>query len=94
MRRGAACGPDIKARPKGTTGFTPIATLYRVEHAFACLGAGTGLSRCYAGTETSARAWLEVAATAHLLTRPRVLPPERTLTGRSGARSRTARPGS
>ena len=29
---------DIKAPPKGTVGFTPIAPLYRVEHAFARLG--------------------------------------------------------
>jgi len=29
---------DIKAPPKGTSGFTRIAPLYRVEHAFARLG--------------------------------------------------------
>ncbi len=37
---------DVKAPPKGTAGFTPIAPLYRVEHAFARLGRWR-LSRCY-----------------------------------------------
>ena len=66
---------DIKAPPKGQSGFTPIAPLYRVEHAFARLGRWRRLSRCYEGTEASAKAWLEVAATAYLFTRLRVLPP-------------------
>ena len=39
------------------------------------LGRWRLLSRCYEGTESSAKAWLEVAATAYLLTRLRVLPP-------------------
>ena len=45
---------DIKAPPKGTVGFTPIAPLYRVEHAFARLGRWRRLSRCYEGTSASA----------------------------------------
>lgn len=39
----------IKAPPKGTVGFTPIAPLYKVEHAFARLGRWRRLSRCYEG---------------------------------------------
>jgi putative transposase len=65
---------DIKAPPKGTVGFTPIAPLYRVEHAFARLGRWRRLSRCYEGTSESARAWLEVAALAYLFARLRVEP--------------------
>jgi putative transposase len=65
---------DIKAPPKGTSGFTPIAPLYRVEHAFARLGRWRRLSRCYEGTPESARAWLEVAALAYLFARLRVEP--------------------
>jgi putative transposase len=65
---------DIKAPPKGTSGFTPLAPLYRVEHAFARLGRWRRLSRCYEGTEASARAWLEVASTAYLFGRLRVEP--------------------
>lgn len=49
---------DIKALPRGTVGFTPIAPLCRVEHAFARLGRWRRLSRCYDGTSASARAWL------------------------------------
>jgi transposase len=60
---------DIKAPPKGTVGFTPLAPLYKVEHAFAHLGRWRRLSRCYEGTETSARAWLEVASVGYLLGR-------------------------
>lgn len=60
---------DIKAPPKGTVGFTPLAPLYKVEHAFAQLGRWRRLSRCYEGTETSARAWLEVASFGYLLGR-------------------------
>ncbi|HET7494210.1 MAG TPA: hypothetical protein VFJ80_02105 [Candidatus Limnocylindrales bacterium] len=37
---------DIKAPPKGTSGFTSLAPLYRVEHAFAGLGRWRRLSRC------------------------------------------------
>ncbi len=65
---------DIKAPPKGTSGFTPIAPLYRVEHAFARLGRWRRLSRCYEGSQASARAWLEVAAVAYLFARLRVEP--------------------
>jgi len=65
---------DIKAPPKGTSGFTPIAPLYRVEHAFARLGRWRRLSRCYEGSQASARAWLEVAAAAYLFARLRVEP--------------------
>jgi putative transposase len=65
---------DIKAPPKRTSGFTPIAPLYRVEHAFARLGRWRRLSRCYEGSAASARAWLEVAAVAYLLARLRVEP--------------------
>jgi hypothetical protein len=53
---------DIKAPPPGTSGFTPLWPLYRIEHAFAQLGRWRSLSRCYEGTEASARAWLEVAS--------------------------------
>jgi putative transposase len=66
---------DAKAPPKGTVGFTPIAPLYRVEHAFARLGRWRRLSRCYEGSAASARAWLEVAAVAYLFARLRVEPP-------------------
>lgn len=60
---------DIKVPPRGTVGFTPLAPLYKVEHAFAQLGRWRRLSRCYEGTEASARAWLEVAAFGYLLGR-------------------------
>ena len=60
---------DIKAPPKGTVGFPPLAPLYKVEHAFAQLGRWRRLSRCYEGTEASARAWLEVASFGYLLGR-------------------------
>jgi transposase len=66
---------DIRKPPQGTSGITPIAPLDKVEHAFARLGRWRRLSRCYEGTETSARAWLAVAATAYLLTRLRTTPP-------------------
>lgn len=65
---------DIKAPPKGTVGFKPIAPLYRVEHAFARLGRWRRLSRCYEGTSASARAWLEVAALGYLFARLRAEP--------------------
>lgn len=60
---------DIKAPPKGRTGFRPIAPLYRIEHTFAQLGRWRRLSRCYAGTEASATAWLQVASVGYLLGR-------------------------
>jgi hypothetical protein len=66
---------DIKAPPKGASGFTPIWPLYKVEHAFARLGRWRRLSRCYEGSAESARAWLEVAALAYLFARLRAEPP-------------------
>jgi hypothetical protein len=66
---------DIKAPPKGTVGFTPIAPLYCVEHAFARLGRWRRLSRRYEGTPESARAWLEVASLGYLFARLRARPP-------------------
>lgn len=66
---------DIKKPPSGASGFTPIAPLYKIEHAFARLGRWRRLSRCYEGTEASAKARLAVAATAYLLTRLRTTPP-------------------
>jgi putative transposase len=64
---------DIKAPPKGV-GFKPLAPLYKVEHAFARLGRWRRLSRCYEGTEASARAWLEVVCLAYLFVRLRAEP--------------------
>jgi len=58
---------DIKAKPPGTKGFTPIGPLWRVEHAFAQLGRWRRLARCYKGSEASAKAWLEVASVGYLL---------------------------
>ncbi|HET8571974.1 MAG TPA: IS5 family transposase [Candidatus Limnocylindria bacterium] len=66
---------DIKTPPKGTKAFTPMFPLYKVEHAFAHLGRWRRLSRCYEGTEASARAWLEVASVGYLFTRLRAIPP-------------------
>ena len=57
---------DVKAKPKGQTGFRPIAPLYKIEHAFAQLGRWRRLSRCYEGSTASARAWLEVASVGYL----------------------------
>lgn len=65
---------DIKAPPKGSSGFTAIWPLYKVEHAFARLGRWRRLSRCYEGSAESARAWLEVAALAYLFARLRAEP--------------------
>ena len=56
----------IKAPAAGQTGFRPIAPLYKIEHAFAQLGRWRRLSRCYEGSEASARAWLEVASVGYL----------------------------
>jgi hypothetical protein len=36
----------LRARPKGQTGFTPIAPLHKIEHTFAQLGRWRRLSRC------------------------------------------------
>lgn len=63
-RKGLAL--DVKAPPAGASGFTPIWPLYRIEHAFAQLGRWRRLSRCYEGSEASARAWLEVASVGYL----------------------------
>jgi len=57
---------DIKAPPRGVSGFTPLWPLYKVEHTIAQLGRWRRLSRCYEGTEASARAWLEVASVGYL----------------------------
>ena len=57
---------DIKAPPAGVSGFVPIRPLYRIKHAVAQLGRWRRLSRCYEGTEASARAWLEVASVGYL----------------------------
>jgi hypothetical protein len=57
---------DIKAQPAGVSGFTPLWPLYRIEHAFAQLGRGRRLSRCYEGSTAGARAWLEVASVGYL----------------------------
>ncbi len=67
-------GLHIKAPPKRSSGFVPLATLYKVEHAFARLGRWPRLSRCYEGTEASARAWLEVVCVAYLFARLRTEP--------------------
>jgi putative transposase len=66
---------DIKAPPKGQTGFRPIAPLYKVEHAFAQLGRWRRLSRCYEGSEASATTWLKVASVGYLLGRAWLLQP-------------------
>ncbi len=61
---------DIKAPPKGSSGFVPNRpAMAGPEHAFAQLGRWRRLSRCYEGTPESARAWLEVAAFGCLLGR-------------------------
>jgi len=65
-------GLDIKAPPKGVRGFTPLWPLFKVEHAIAQLGRWRRLSRCYEGTEASARAWLEVASVGYLVWRASV----------------------
>lgn len=57
---------DIKAPPAGSSGFVPIWPLYKIEHVFAQLGRWRRLSRCYEGSEASARAWLEVASVGYL----------------------------
>jgi putative transposase len=57
---------DIKAPPAGADGFTPLWPLYKVEHTIAQLGRWRRLSRCYEGSEASARAWLEVASVGYL----------------------------
>ena len=68
---------DIKAPPAGVGGFTPLWPLYKVEHTIAQLGRWRRLSRCYEGTEASARAWLEVASVGYLAPGARL--PERSV---------------
>lgn len=63
-----------RPRRKGSSGFVPLAPLYKIERAFARLGRWRRLSRCCEGTEASARAWLEVACLAYVLARLRVEP--------------------
>ena len=63
---------DIKAPPAGASGFVPLRPLVKVEHAFAQLGRWRRLSRCYEGTEASAKAWMEVAAMGYLFARMRI----------------------
>lgn len=67
---------DIKTPPPAPAGvpkrkrfFTPLAPLYRVEQAFAQLGRWRRPARCFEGTESSAKAWLEVAAVGYMLGR-------------------------
>jgi hypothetical protein len=50
-------------------GSSPLAPLYKVEHAFAQLGRWRRLARCCEGTAASACAWLEVASFGYLLGR-------------------------
>jgi len=63
---------EVKAPPAGASGFTPIWPLYKIEHVFAQLGRWRRLSRCYEGSEASARAWLEVASVGYLAWRASV----------------------
>jgi putative transposase len=63
-RKGLAL--DIKAPPAGASGFMPLRPLVKAEHAFAQLGRWRRLSRCYEGSQPSARAWLEVASVGYL----------------------------
>lgn len=57
---------DIQAPPAGVSAFVPLRPLVKIEHAFAQLGRWRRLSRCYEGSESSARAWLEVASVGYL----------------------------
>lgn len=62
---------DIKAPPKqppGAKKFVPLAPLWRIEQVFAQLGRWRRLSRCYEGSEASARTWLAVASVGLLAT--------------------------
>lgn len=52
-------------RPEG--GFKPIRPLWKVEDAFARLGAWRRLPRCYEATTAGATTWLQVAAVGLLL---------------------------
>jgi len=63
--------PNLPLSParKMKGNFTPIAPLHRVEQAWAQLGRWRRLSRCFGGTEASAKAWLGVAAFGYMLGR-------------------------
>jgi hypothetical protein len=61
---------DLKAPPKWTSSFVPLPPLVKIEHAFAQLGRWRRLSRCYEGTEATAKAWPEVASGATSLGGP------------------------
>jgi len=56
-------------RPEG--GFKPIQPMWRIEDAFARLGAWRRLSRCFEGSAAGATAWLQVACVGVLLARLR-----------------------
>lgn len=56
-------------------GYRGLAALAARRHlAFAPLGRWRRLSRCYEGTESGARAWLEVASLAYLFAKLRIEP--------------------
>jgi hypothetical protein len=57
---------DIKAPPKGVSGFIPLWPLCMVEHTIAQLRRWRRLSRGYEGTDASARVWFEVASVGYL----------------------------
>jgi putative transposase len=54
---------------KGMGTFQPLSPLWCVERAFAELSRWRRLSRCFEGTEASAKAWLEVASFGYMLGR-------------------------
>lgn len=56
---------------KPAEGFKPIRPLWRVEDAFARLGAWRRMSRCFEATAAGASTWLEVACVGVLLARRR-----------------------
>jgi transposase len=56
---------------KPAEGFKPIRPLWRVEDAFARLGAWRRMSRCFEATAAGASAWLQVAYVGVLLARRR-----------------------
>jgi len=60
-----------RARHQGAASGS-IWPLYKVEHTIAQLGRWRRLSRCYEGSEASARAWLEVASVGYLAWRASV----------------------
>jgi transposase len=71
LRAGRSVGRPATHR---RSGFVPLTLLYKVEHAFARLGRWRRLSRCYEGTEASARDGLEVVCVAYLFARLRTEP--------------------